>query len=141
MSGASTRISKRRRPNVSWLMGRAALLAALLAAPARGQEATERYIPLGRSPGLSGELTSIGEIAEADPRARTLTLTLVDARGTHTVKITERTRIYLDRTKLKQSNLTGSFDDLRKGRRAEVKYADPAQKQAADWVKVEITQP
>lgn len=42
--------------------------------PAHAQEATERYIPLGQSPGVSGKLTSIGEIAEVDPRARTLTI-------------------------------------------------------------------
>jgi hypothetical protein len=121
------------------LMSGAALLIALVAAPAHGQEATERYIPLGRSPGLSGKLTSIGEIAEADPVARTLKL--IDGSGLRTVRITEKTRIFLDRTKLSQPNLTGTFADLRKGRRAEVKYEDPVQKETADWIKVEITQP
>ena len=121
------------------LLSGAAFLIASVAAPAHGQQATERYIPLGQSPGLSGKLTSIGEIAEADPRARTLTL--VEPAGPRTVRITEKTRIFLDRTKLKQSNLTGTFADLQKGRRVEVKYEDPAQKQTADWVKVEITQP
>jgi hypothetical protein len=57
------------------------------------------------------------------------------------VKITEKTRIWLDRTKLKQANLSGSFTDLQKGRRVEVKYDDPVRRQVADWVKVEIAKP
>ena len=31
--------------------------------------------------------------------------------------------------------------DLQKGRRVEVKYADPGRRQVAEWVKVEITEP
>ena len=122
------------------LLSGAAFLVASVAAlpPAHAQKATEQFIPLGQSPGLSGKLTSIGEIAEADARERTLTV--VETAGPRTVKITEKTRIFLDRSKLKQTNLTGTFADLQKGRRVEVKYEDPVLKQAADWVKVEITQ-
>jgi hypothetical protein len=57
------------------------------------------------------------------------------------VGITDQTRIWLDRTKLKQPNLTGSFTDLRKGRRVEVKYQDPERREVADWVKVEVARP
>ena len=57
------------------------------------------------------------------------------------MKITDKTRIWLDRSKLKQPNVTGGFADLQKGRRVEVKYEDPAQREVADWVKVEVTQP
>jgi hypothetical protein len=120
--------------------GAAFLVASMIALPsAHGQKATEQFIPLGRSPGASGTLTSIGEIGETDARAQTLTV--VEPSGSRTVKITEKTRIFLDRSKLKQPNLTGSYADLKKGRRIEVKYDDPATKQTADWVKVEITQP
>jgi len=120
--------------------GAAFLIAWAAAAPlAHGQKATERYVPLGQSPGASGKLASIGEIAEADARERTLTIT--EPAGRRTLKITEKTKIYLDRSKLKQTNLTGSFADLQKGRRVEVKYEDAALKQVADWIKVEITQP
>ena len=103
------------------------------------QKETERYIPLGQSPGVSQKQTSIGEIAEVDTARRTVTV--AEQAGRRTVKITEKTRIWLDRTKLKQANLTGSFADLQKGRRVEVKYQDPERRQVADWVKVEIAQP
>ena len=106
---------------------------------AHGQKETERFIPIGQSPGVSQKQTSIGEISRVDPAARTVTIT--EQTGRRTLKITDKTRIWLDRTKLKQANLTGSFADLQKGRRVEVKYEDPERRQIADWVKVEITQP
>ena len=114
-----------------------ALLGAI--SPAHGQKETERFIPIGQSPGVSQKQTSIGEIAGVDTARRTVTV--AEQAGRRTVKITEKTRIWLDRTKLKQANLTGSFADLQKGRRVEVKYEDPERRQVADWVKVEITQP
>ena len=104
-----------------------------------GQKETERFIPIGQSPGVSQKHTSIGEIAEVDQQKQTVTI--VEPAGRRTVKITEKTRIWLDRTKLKQANLVGSFTDLQKGRRIEMKYADPESRQIADWVKVEIAQP
>ena len=106
---------------------------------AHGQKETEQYIPIGQSPGLSQKHTSIGEIAEVDPQAKTVTI--ADPAGRRTVKVTEKTRIWLDRTKLKLSNLTGSFADLQKGRRVEVKYDDPQRREVAEWVKVEVRQP
>jgi hypothetical protein len=104
---------------------------------AHGQKATERYIPLGQSPGVSQKVTSVGEIANVDEPTRTVTI--VERSGRRAVRITDKTRIWLDRTKLKQTNLTGSFADLQKGRRVEVKYEDPERRQVADWVKVEMT--
>ncbi len=113
-----------------------ALLGAI--SPACGQQETERFIPLGQSPGVSHKVTYIGEIADVDEAKRTVTL--ADPAGLRTVRITEKTRIWRDRTRLKQTNLAGSFADLHKGRRVEVKFADPARREVADWVKVEITQ-
>jgi len=106
---------------------------------AHGQKATERYIPIGQSPGLSGKYTSIGLITEVNARAHTITI--ADPAGARTVKITDKTHIWLDRSKLKRSNVSGPFTDLQKGRRVEVKYADPERRQIAEWVKVEIVQP
>lgn len=106
---------------------------------AHGHKQTELYIPIGQSPGLSQKYTSIGAIVEVDPRANTVTI--ADPAGRRTVKITEKTRIWLDRTKLKLTNLTGSFADLQKGRRVEVKYDDPQRREVAEWVKVEVSQP
>ena len=123
------------------LLNAAGLAIALLGAisHAHGQKETELYIPIGQSPGLSQKYTSIGEIAEVDPRAKTVTI--ADPAGRRTVKITEKTRIWLDRSKLKRTNLPGSFDDLQKGRRVEVKYEDPQRRDVAEWVKVEVREP
>jgi len=123
------------------LLRAAVLLVVSVAAPgsAYPQKATEQFIPLGQSPGVSGKLTWIGEIVGTDIPQRTLSIG--GAQAAHTVKITEKTRIFLDRSKLKQTNLTGTFADLQKGRRVEVKYGDPVLKQETEWVKVEITQP
>jgi len=122
------------------LSGTGVVIAAFCAMSyAHGQRATERYIPLGQSPGVSQKLTRIGEIAEVDESKRTVTI--ADPAGRWTVGITDQTRIWLDRTKLKQPNLTGSFTDLHKGRRVEVKYQDPERREVADWVKVEVARP
>jgi hypothetical protein len=130
-------MSERRRTLLSGTFGVVALLGAV--SYVHGQKETERYIPIGQSPGLSQKHSSIGEIAETDPRQRTITFT--EPGGRRTVKIAETTRIWLDRTKLKQTNLRGSFADLQKGRRVEVKYEDPEHREVAEWVKVEVTQP
>lgn len=123
------------------LLSGVGLLVAVLGATsfAHGQKATERYIPLGQSPGVSQKVTSIGEIAGVDRPKRTMTI--VEPAGRRTVRITDKTRIWLDRTKLKQPNLTGTFADLQTGRRVEVKFEDSERRQAADWVKVDITGP
>lgn len=57
------------------------------------------------------------------------------------MQVTDKTRIWIDRSKLKLTSVTGSFGDLQKGRRVEVKYEDPASREVADWVKVEATRP
>jgi hypothetical protein len=116
------------------------LLVILLAgySVAHGQKQTERYIPVGRSPGLSGKVTQIGTITATDPAARTITLELADRR--RTVAVTERTRIWLDRSPLKQATLGGSYGDLQSGRRVEVKYEEPERAGVAEWIKVEIAE-
>ena len=112
------------------------LIAALLCSMsyAHGQKATERYIPIGESPGLSNKYTYIGVIEAVDPQQRTLT-----AAG-YTVRVTNETRIWLDRSLQKLTNLTGSFDDLQAGRKVEI-YTGAAQSQVAEWVKVQVTVP
>jgi hypothetical protein len=123
------------------LLNGTGILVAMLCAisHAHGQKATEQFIPIGQSPGVSQKYTSIGEIADVDARAQTVTI--ADPAGRRTVRVTDKTRIWLDRTKLKQTNLSGSFADLQKGRRVEVKYEDPTRRDVADWVKIEITGP
>lgn len=123
-----------------FLSGVGVVMAALCTvSEAAGQRETERYIPIGESPGLSGVYTYLGPITRVDSVA--LTITVGDSTGPRTIRISPKTRIWLDRTKLRQTNLTGRFADLQAGRRVEVKYQDAARREAADWVKVEIAQP
>ena len=106
--------------------------------PAHGQKSTEQYIPIGMSPGVSQKYASLGVIDTVSARLRTATIAETGAR--RTVRITDKTHIWLDRSKLKLPNLRGRFEDLQKGRRVEVKYLD-TERQVADWVKVEMTTP
>lgn len=109
-----------------------ALVTALLWAPAalEGQMMTEQFIPIGESPGLSGNYSDIGRIEAVDPAARRITL------AGRSIAVTPRTRIWLDRSALEQTNVRGRFADLRTGRRAEVKYEDETRRVSAEWIKV-----
>lgn len=116
-------------------------MVSLGATSAQGQEATERYIPIGQSPGLSGTVTYTGEITGVDPEARIVTLDRpADARRV-TVTVTERTRIWLDRSSVGRPNLTGQFADLRQGALAEIHFQDGEPAQVADWIKIESDRP
>jgi hypothetical protein len=106
--------------------------------PAHAQKATEQFIPLGQSPGLSGVHTLIGRIEAVNPPSRTVTLALEEKK--ETIIVTERTHIWLDRSPLGLSNVKGSLADLIPGRLAEVKLAAPNQ-QEAEWLKVEVKEP
>ena len=101
---------------------------------AQGQEATEQFIPIGQSPGLSLKYTDIAEIEAVDPDNRTVTL--ASPTQSWSVLVSERTRIWLDRSHLGRSSVAGDFADLRPGLQAEVKYEDHERKTHADWIKV-----
>ena len=105
----------------------------LITSPAQGQKAAEQFIPIGQSPGLSRIFTDIAAIAEVDADARTITLPVAGGRS---VKVTEATKIWLDRSKVRQTNLVGRFEDLRVGLQVEVKYEDSQRRETAEWIKV-----
>lgn len=114
-------------------------LAALgLPVHATAQEATERYIPIGESPGISGEETYLGECVAYDSEDRLLEVH--GSAGEQSIRITDNTRIWLDRSRVQKSNLVGDPGDLVPGRRIEVRYVDPEDKKIADWIKVEIAE-
>jgi len=110
---------------------------------AHGQKATEMFIPIGQSPGLSNTISVIGTIETLDPRGHTIAIT--GSSGSWSAMITNRTKIWLDKSKLRLTNEKGTFADLRRGQLVEVKYEDPEgrgkAKAAADWIKVQITEP
>ena len=100
---------------------------------AHGQEATERFVPIGQSPGQSGKMTTIGSVQSVNAQARSMT---VAASGGGTVSIAwgERTPIWIDRSGQQQSTLNGSAADVQPGRRVEFKANKSG---LARWVKVE----
>jgi hypothetical protein len=103
----------------------------------QGQKATEVFIPIGQSAGLSGKLTLIGKIAAVNTQNRTITAT--DESGTHTVHLSERTKIYVDLSLQRSPNRAGTLADLRTGLLAEVKFeGNDRTRGVAEWIKVQI---
>jgi hypothetical protein len=125
----------RRAEQLSTTLVAAMILAALVATHAASHPATERYIPIGRSPGSSQNVVT-GVIEAVDVVERRIRL----AGMTHWVRLTERTHIWLDRTVLSKGNLDGGFDDCKKGRSIEIRYEDEAHTTAA-WIKIEMPLP
>lgn len=115
-----------------FLAAAAAIAALASASPVVAQQATEMYVPIGQSPGVSGKTTVIGTVQATNPAARTVTV--AGPGGAQTFTITAKTRIWQDRSESKQPNRAGSLADLQQGRRVEVK-ALPA---GADWIKVQV---
>jgi hypothetical protein len=110
---------------------------------AHGQKATEMFIPIGQSPGLSNTISAIGTIAAIDPRGQTIAIT--GPSGSWSATITGRTKIWLDKSTVRLPNQKGSFADLKQGLLVEVKYEDPEgrsrAKGPAEWIKVQIAEP
>jgi hypothetical protein len=96
------------------------------------------FIPIGQSPNLSNKVTGIGSI-ESVNAAEKIIVVKTDS-GSATATITEKTRIYVDRSKQKESNRYGTFEDLREGSRVEVLYEGRTRATSgpAEWVKVEL---
>ena len=105
---------------------------------ARAQRSTEIFIPLGRSPGLSGKVTVIGKIAKVSGQDQTITI--AGTAGTWNVGVTDHTWIWLDRSKLGLLNKKGTFTDLREGLTTEVKYVGSERKGPAEWIKVQLAE-
>lgn len=113
------------------------LLAAAIsiaASTALAQKATEQYIPLGRSPGLSNQQTDIANIVSIDGDQRVVTIEMDG--GEKQVRITDETRIWLDRTRYGRSNRAAGLKDLAQGQRVEIHYVDKTQQPPlAAWIK------
>jgi len=103
---------------------------------ASGQQATEMFIPIGQSPGLSNKGSVIGTLESVEPGKRMVTIS--SPSGAQTVGITDRTLIWLDRSEQKQPNQNGAINDLQKGRKVEVKVRKGEPKAVAEWIKVQV---
>ncbi len=123
---------------------RAILLIAVLTASAASwaQQATEQFIPLGSSPGLSAKQTRMGRVVSYDAARGILTLaaevpaSVANSTFNSDARVTPQTRIWLDRTRLRLSNVRGDAVDLRPGLRCEVRLQDGTG-DTAEWIKVE----
>ena len=108
-----------------------------LCAPALAEKSTELYLPIGKSPGLSGIFTLIGTIAEINPQDQTLTV-MTGASGAFTVATTEYTIIFLDKSKLRQPNRYGTYSDFKIGMLIEVRFEADKRHRPAEWIKLQI---
>jgi hypothetical protein len=104
---------------------------------AHAQRATERYIPIGRSPGVSGKLSVIGTVE--DMRVAEKWIKVQSADKTYTVTCNDETVYWLDRTSIRMTNLVGAITDCVYGRKVEIRFVnDDREACVAAWVKVEI---
>ncbi len=87
------------------------------------QQATEIYIPIGKSPGVSETRTIIGSVVSVS--APNQSFTVAEGEEHYTVKVDKTTDIWLDNSALKIGNQNGSFDAVQPQRRVEVKYQEP----------------
>jgi hypothetical protein len=113
------------------------LLAVLSVCAAGASEAPspgERYIPIGQSPGLSGDETIIGRIRQVQEESYVLVVQDDDGER-QSVRVTPTTLLWLDRSKRRRATLDAAFEDCRRGRRVEIKLREGSQD--AEWVKIE----
>jgi hypothetical protein len=99
------------------------------------EKATELYIPIGKSPGLSGKYTVMGKIEQVNYQMQTLTMS--NAAGSYDIKVTDRTMIFLDKSKMNQQNEYGTLEDCKKGMTAEIKFEDNEKGRPAAWIKLQ----
>src|SRR5262245_41496446 len=98
----------------------AAAVLLLGASPALAQKSTEMFIPIGKSPGVSGKSSIIGNIKSVDAEKKTIVI--VSGEKTLTIKLTDKTRVWLDRRQSGQRNVEGSAKDCHPGCLIEAKF-------------------
>ena len=117
---------------------RAALAALLLGCSAAvlAQKATEMFVPLGQSAGLSGKHTMMARVQSVNAAERSITL--VQDAATQAVKLGAQTHLWIDRSKQQQTNTVGTLADVKPGMLAEVKFVKNNRAAGeAEWVKVQ----
>ena len=100
------------------------------------QKETEVFIPVGKSPGVSGKFSVIGRVESVNWSDSSVTIN--QDGGMKNVRITRNTKIYLDRSKLKLTNRKCSMSDCKPGRLVEAKYKDNKPGNSIDWLKVQL---
>ena len=94
--------------------------------------ATERYIPMGESPGVSNGKSYIGAIQSVRTTASGFTMSVEG--DEKLIEVTEETKIYLD-TGPGKTNRIGTEEDCQVGRMIEVYLQEDG---TAYWVKIRL---
>lgn len=102
-----------------------------LSQTAFSQKATEVYIPIGDSPGISKSETMFGTIDRLNYEARSMELVVES--GNKTILLSEKTIYYIDRSTYRKKSETGDMRDCKVGLLIEVRAADDG---TAEWVKI-----
>ena len=110
----------------AWLLVIGITLSAFGASVASAHQQTERYIPIGQSPGVTARL--VGAVTE-----RSGDRVEVDGR---TVIMTDATPVWVDRSGGGRAALEGTPADCRRGSYVEISYREEDGKLVANWVKV-----
>lgn len=97
------------------------------------QQATEVYIPIGKSPGVSVTSSLHGKISGLDYETRSIRL--VDRGSVKSVQVNDATRYYLDRSKYEKTSEMGTMHDCKVGRMIEVNVTDDGD---VKWIKIEV---
>ncbi|MDH3763374.1 MAG: hypothetical protein OEU50_20560 [Gammaproteobacteria bacterium] len=103
-------------------------------ATGQAQQTTEKFIPIGMSPGVSGKSTYQGNITEVNVAAKSFSMQ-IDG-DNKVISLAPTTRIWLDRSKSKKPNLDGEPGALESGSKVEV-MMDPKDPSKAAWIKIE----
>ena len=104
------------------------------AGAALAQQATEIYIPIGESPGVSKSDSIIGSITSVDHQRYQMVISV--AGESRTITMTQSTRYYIDKSSDRKQNRYGDFDDCESGQRIEAYVDDNGE---AVWVKIDAS--
>lgn len=100
------------------------------------QKETELFIPVGKSPGVSGEYSIVGRVESVNLNDSTLMVRLDT--GIRKVRIIPGADIYLDKSKFKLTNTKGKCGDIKPGMLVEVKFLNNKPDGFVEWCKVKI---
>lgn len=100
------------------------------------QKETEVFIPVGKSPGVSGKYSVIGRAETVNYHDSSITLR--QEAGMRTIKITRKTVFYLDKSKLKLTSKKCSFADCKPGLMMEAKFINNKPDGLIEWLKVQL---
>lgn len=101
------------------------------------QTMTEIYIPLGKSPGVSGKYSLIGRVESFNMLDSSMTI-MLNTGSRKNMIVTSVCYIYLDKSKLRLSNKKGYCADIKKGLLVEAKYFDNKPDRPVEWLKIQI---